>query len=481
MRASITLFQGRPLLVAAAFLITSTVTQAQPDANGVNVSHQESHEGLRVSDDGRRIVYPDGAPFFWLGDTAWELFHRLDREEADLYLADRARKGFNVIQAVVLAELDGLHTPNPYGDAPLIGDDPARPNERYFEHVDYIVAKANELGMYVGMLPTWGDKFNKRWGIGPEVFTPENARAYGRFLSARYENADVIWMLGGDRAPESEAHHAVIQAMANGIEDGPGGSHLTTYHPMGGRQSWEWFHEDEWLDINVYQSGHGEIDSPNYRVTAEGYALEPVKPVIDGEPRYEDHPVNWDPANGWFMAFDVRQALYWSVLAGAAGNTYGNHNIWQMWQPGRDPISSARTPWREALAHPGAAQSGFAKELFLSRRFLDLVPDTSILVSSVMTGAMHVQTARDRAGRYLMAYIPYGSTVEIALSSLSGNRHRAWWFDPRTGASTEIGTFARSDPQHTQRFDPPGAEMRGNDWVLVVDDVAAAFHPPGKR
>lgn len=117
---------------------------------------------LRVSDDRRFLVREDGTVFFYLGDTAWELFHRLTREQADLYLEDRARKGFNVVQAVALAELDGLNTPNPYGHKPLINNDPTRPNEKYFEHVDYIVNKANSLGIYVGLLPTWGDKFNKK-------------------------------------------------------------------------------------------------------------------------------------------------------------------------------------------------------------------------------------------------------------------------------------------------------------------------------
>ena len=56
---------------------------------------------------GRYLQYADGRPFFYLGDTAWELFHRTTREEARLYLEDRARKGFTVIQAVCLAERDG--------------------------------------------------------------------------------------------------------------------------------------------------------------------------------------------------------------------------------------------------------------------------------------------------------------------------------------------------------------------------------------
>jgi hypothetical protein len=67
---------------------------------------------LRLSPNRRFIVRADGAPFFYLGDTAWELFHRLTMAEAELYLRDRAAKGFTVIQAVALAELDGLRTPN---------------------------------------------------------------------------------------------------------------------------------------------------------------------------------------------------------------------------------------------------------------------------------------------------------------------------------------------------------------------------------
>ena len=153
---------------------------------------KNGHE-LKVSDNKRFLVYRDGAPFFYLGDTAWELFHRCDREEADLYLENRAQKRFTVIQAVALAELDGLNTPNAYGHTPLQENDPEQPNASYFAHVDYVVDKANDLGLFVGMLPTWGDKFNRQWGKGPEVFTPENARVYGHFLGARY-GAKESWL-----------------------------------------------------------------------------------------------------------------------------------------------------------------------------------------------------------------------------------------------------------------------------------------------
>jgi hypothetical protein len=117
----------------------------------------------KISADGRFLLQSDGRPFFYLADTAWELFHRLDREQATRYLQDRASKGFTVIQAVALAELDGLIDPNPCGRLPLVDLDPARPavvegpENDYWDHVDFIVDNANDLGLVLGFLPTWAD------------------------------------------------------------------------------------------------------------------------------------------------------------------------------------------------------------------------------------------------------------------------------------------------------------------------------------
>ncbi|RYZ80500.1 MAG: DUF4038 domain-containing protein, partial [Proteobacteria bacterium] len=82
------------------------------------VTGMKGNAQLKISEDKHYFLTKDNKPFMWLGDTAWELFHRLNREQADKYLQDRAAKGFTVIQAVVLAELDGLNEPNAYGDKP---------------------------------------------------------------------------------------------------------------------------------------------------------------------------------------------------------------------------------------------------------------------------------------------------------------------------------------------------------------------------
>ena len=47
----------------------------------------------KLQTKGRFLAWEDGAPFFYLGDTAWELFHRLTKEEIALYLKTRAKQG----------------------------------------------------------------------------------------------------------------------------------------------------------------------------------------------------------------------------------------------------------------------------------------------------------------------------------------------------------------------------------------------------
>jgi Protein of unknown function (DUF4038)/Putative collagen-binding domain of a collagenase len=423
-----------------------------------------------VSVDRRFLLDRDGQPFFYLGDTAWELFHRLNREEADLYLRDRASKRFTVIQAVVLAEHGGLDEPNPYGDLPLIDNDPTKPVEAYFRHVDLIVDRAAELGLVVGMLPTWGDKWNKKWGRGPEIFTPENAAVFGEFLGKRYREKPLIWILGGDRPVENERHKAIIRAMANGLRKGDGGRHLMTFHPAGGRSSAEWFQADEWLAFNMAQTGHG-YDHQNHERIAGDYRRQPTKPCIDGEPGYEDHPAEFNAKNGYLDDYDARKSAYWALFAGAAGHTYGCHDIWQFLSASRPPITAARTPWRKAIDLPGARQMQYARALIESRPFLIRIPDQSLVVSGVGTGTDHIQATRSEDGSYAFVYSASGQPFTVDLEKLSGQKVRASWYDPRRGTNEMIETLARRG-QH--EFRPP-SHGHGHDWVLVLDDISRNY------
>jgi hypothetical protein len=300
---------------------------------------------LKVSDNHRFLVHENGQPFFWLGDTAWELFHRLNREEAERYLQNRAEKGYTIIQAVAT-----------------------------------------------------------------------------------------------------------------------------------------WFHEEDWLDFNMRQNGHSAEFTGRYDQTRVDYDRTPVKPVLDGEPIYEDHPVSFDPKKlGHSNAADVRRPFYWDTFTGAFGHTYGHHSIWQMWAPNRGPINNPLMPWFEAIDQPGAGQMKHGKNLLLSRPFLTRIPDDSIIVTDRVptsvpgAGRYRFVATRDEAGSYAMVYAPTGRKFKVRMEVIRGPRVKAWWFNPRDGKARDIGEFANTGERE---FIPPD---RGEtlDWVLVLDDVAAQHAAPG--
>ncbi len=415
--------------------------------------------GLAIRSD-RRILTRDGAPFFYLADTAWEMLHRLDRDETRLYLRTRAAQGFTVIQTVILAEEDGLKTPNRNGDLPLVGGDVTHPNEAYFSHVEWVLNEAREAGLVLALLPTWGDKWNLGWGVGPQVFTPDNALGYGQFLGARFKEVDnLIWVLGGDRTVETDEQRAVIEAMAAGLEAG-GSRHLKTFHPAGGRGSWQSFPNASWLDFHMWQSGHNR-NAPNWEHIVEDYARMPVKPVLDGEPGYEDHKAGFALENGFLDDYDCRKSLYWSLFSGACGHTYGCHAIWQFFEPGRVPVNHPRRPWREALGLPGAQQMSFARDLNERFPFLGGAPAPELVVQPPPM-PFHVSAVRSTNGRHALFYFPSDTQVELRLDWLAVPEGRALWFDPRTG-QLEAGETFMTAP--TRTWKAPGW---GPDWVLIV-------------
>ncbi|HEU5326738.1 MAG TPA: glycoside hydrolase family 140 protein [Thermomicrobiales bacterium] len=449
---------------------------------------------LRVSTNGRFLAREDGSPFFYLGDTAWAIFYRLTREEADEYLRDRAARGFTVIQAVALNdEFGGMTLPNAYNELAVQDGDPGRPNEAYFAHMDWIIDRAAVLGLYVGLLPTWGDNVNKP---ARRVFTPASAVAYGEFFGRRYRNrTNLLWILGGDSRPDGPEAVETWRALARGIAIGVTGQEdytalLLTYHPPGGTfrppatSSGEFFHTEPWLAFNMIQSGH-RIGNHNWERIAEDYARQPAKPVLDGEPCYEDHLDLHDPARERFSAWHVRQRAYWALFAGACGHTYGHDTIYRFWIPGREGGPLPQVPWREGLAAAGADDMRHARALLESRPFFSRVPDQALLlhdqaespVVGIAPDLDHAQATRDRDGGYACIYLSAGRPVTLDLERLTGERLQGYWYDPRQGNYSLIGTFPRGGHR---RFVPPSSGQ-DQDWVLVLDDVARGFPPPGVR
>jgi hypothetical protein len=394
----------------------------------------------------------------------------LTQAEAQTYLQDRADKRYNVIMAVATSALGPMQKTNRYGHSPFLSNNVNLPNPAFFTHVDYVVEQAAARGMIMGLLPCWGRDVNDTGAINTN-----NAEAYGQFLGARYASKPILWMLGGDR-PATAQHLPVWRLMARGIAKGVSGGLedysqvMMTYHAADNSGN---YHHEPWLDFNALQSGHGEAYAASYNIVSILYNAVPAKPVIDLEPNYEDHPINWNEANGRFTALSVRRQGYWSTFAGACGYTYGATGVFQFYKPGDFSTFGARTFWQDAIAFDGSGDVRHLRELLESRPFASRAPDQSVLASSWLTGANHLRATRATNGSYAMVYSPGGQGFSVNLTRITGGPVKAWWYSPHDGTATNFGVFPNTG---TNVFTPPDT----NDWVLVLDDAAQNFTVPGQ-
>jgi hypothetical protein len=432
---------------------------------------------LRVSENKRFLAYENGEPFFWLGDTGWLLFSKLGREEAEKYLETRKEQGFNVIQVMVLHSLKGAV--NVYGDSALINGKVDMPKTTpgssfndpdqydYWDHIDWVIDLAAKNGIYMALVPVWGS--NIRSG----QVTESQAAKYAEWIALRYKDkSNVIWVNGGDvRGDDSLRIWNTIGSSIRRIA----GKQLITYHPFGRTQSSTWFHNEPWLDFNMFQSGHRSYEQDtagfgedNWRYVAADYARDPVKPTLDGEPSYEGIPHGLhDVTQPYWTDADIRRYAYWSVFAGGFGFTYGNNAVMQFNKPSnKNPSYGARELWNDAINDPGAGQMQYLKKLILSKPFFERVPANDLL--SVPEGAKYDYIATTRGETYVLAYTWNGSEIRLDLNKLPWKEYRSSWFNPRNGEIT--GSENHKDTA-AAIFDPPGEKINGNDWVLIIDRI----------
>ncbi len=442
----------------------------------LSAQDNKKHGTLRITENGHFFEFQDGTPFFWLGDTAWEIFVRLKKEEIEKYLENRKKKGFNVIQAVAVADTDNPLQPNQYNELPLVDNNPEKPNDRYFDLIDWTIHQARKKNMFIALIPMWGDKVSKFWGTAEAIFNEQNAYAYGLYLGKRYKNSqNVIWVTGGDRPAfvDSMDWRPVWRALIKGLRQGTNNNALITYHPWGEHSSSEfWSNTDSIIDFNMQQSGHARYDIEVWKWIDRDFHLAPPKPVLDGEPTYEDHAVNWKFENGYFRDYDVRKQLYRSVFSGACGVTYGHQALWQFCSPREKGVGFPECYWTDAIDRPGAFQAGYLKRLILSRPSLNRIADQSFITDQNSKEG-YITAYRDNDSTFAMIYMPIGEKIELNLTSLKAEKLVASWFNPRTSKTEKTEVFLK---KNYYLFTPP-TEGIANDWVLVLDDASKRYIP----
>ena len=441
----------------------TTAQRAKPWDNG----------RLKVSENHRYLIHENGTPFFWLGNTAWLISERLTRDEVEYYLVNEHRAGYNVEQIQVI---NSIPTFNIYGqqanDASFDMQKFSRKDQYgYWEHLDYIVDFAASQGIYIAMDCIWGSQINK--------MTTEKAAKYGKFLGERYKNKpNIIWMIGGDILGDKGT--ASWDALARAIRKADS-NHVMTFHPRGRTTSARWFADREWMDFHMFQSGHrrygqrngdgdytikDNTEEDNWRYVDLTWEGNEVKPVIDGEPSYEDIPQGLhDFSAPRWMDYDVRRYAYWAVFAGCFGHTYGHNSIMQFIKPGLLASFGAEKPWWDAMKDPGYNQMKYLKWLILAFPFEERIADQSVIAGQ--NGERYDRNIATRGNDYLLVYNYSGKPMQLDLSKISGAKKNVWVMNPSDGTLKYLGEF---DSKVTE-FANDGAYLRGSDRVFIAVDA----------
>ncbi len=411
------------------------------------------HGPIRAAADGTHLVHADGTPFFWLADTAWNGVLKAQPGDWDEYLAERRRQGFTAIQCVITQWR--AFPQDTAGELAFTGRETIHINPAFYQRFDDKLAAIARHGLVPVPVLVWACTPHD-----PGHYLPAaDCTTLAAYEVARYGAYRPIWILGGDG--EYRNKYAQKWKETGRAVFGDSGEQPVTMHPRGVNWPGEDLRGEKWLTFHSYQSGHGDGDDHlrwlQSGPPATNWDITPVKPVINQEPNYEAHLAYHSRQP--FSAYQVRRALYWSLLVSpTAGVTYGHHGIWPWMEeagvPADHPNSGVAPTWREALHSEGAAGVVHLANFFAGIDWPGLRPAQSLLAEQPGDADPNrFIAAAQSADGAVIVYTP-GDPIRLT-RALSAAR----WYNPRTGGWVDTGGGANSGAEF--------ASPDGQDWMLV--------------
>lgn len=478
---------------AATTLPPNIQVQNVPSNVGTPASPANPAYPLKASANNRYLVDRNNAPFLIVGDSPQTLIANLSQADAMTYVANRQRYGINTLWINILCNYsDGCNKDATTFDGVVpftVVGDLSTPNPTYFQRADDMINIAAVNGMTVLLDPietgSWLDTLRAN-GIA-------KAFAYGQFLGNRYKNfPNIIWMHGNDfQSWQNATDDALVLAVARGIRS-TDPNHIHTvelnYQTSGSLD------DPSWAPLINLNAAYTYF--PTYAQVLTEYNRSNFKPVFMVEANYEfEHLGNADGGS----TQNLRRQEYWTMLSGATGQVYGSFYTWRF-----------AKGWETNLDTPGVIQLGYMKNLFISRKWYDLIPDQahevvtagydslSGLVGKFSTvvenysalaarlsarikrisglGSIptntYVTAARTSDGSLVMAYLPSIRTITVDMSKLA-RPATGRWYDPTSDRYVDASGSPFANSGHRE-FTPPGKNGAGDgDWVLVLEAAIA--------
>jgi hypothetical protein len=410
----------------------------------------------------RYLVDGNNRPFFWLGDAAWSLIAQVSNEDADFYLDNRRKKGFSIALVSLIEHKVCTNAPSDYyGELPFSGKPFTTPNEKYFEHADYVIRAAAQRNIVVLLAPLYlgYDCKDEGWCAEVKAASANDMYSWGLFIGKRYKDfGNIIWVIGGDTDPSVVKDK--VNEMIRGIRENDS-LHLFSAHNQPETMAITPWSGESWINVNNVYS----YDSILYSHFKTAYSMKPVMPFYLCESAYENEHHSTPQ--------QLRAQAYQAVLSGAMGHIFGNCPVWHFGAV-RDWCNT--TDWKTELDNSGSMSMDYFQRLFLSRSWQTLIPDFDHKVITEGFGTWgtkdYVTTALTADGNTLIAYLPYSRSVTADLNKITGKKALCRWYDPSSGKVIDIGTIKTSG-YHT--FTP----LSKSDWVLIIDNESENLPEPG--
>lgn len=438
-----------------------------------------SHGFVRVArpDEGfarKILVYADGTPFFWLGDTHWEFAsgESWDRSNhpgmASQFrgmVEKRAHQGFTVYQTNLRSDFGNrsrfwLTEP---------GDPHPVPNPAIFQQeIDRRMHYVADCGLVNVLGLAWGSSMGQQTTLAEQM-------TLARYCVARYGALPVIWSIAGEVAGYDEESRERLIASWRKVAEATCAAdhhlHPCTVHYTNERPFADYYWDEPWFDFVLNQAGHGdyviaEADYRSYLVRHRG------KPFIEGEAFYEGCSSLEENGPRRIDAAMLRRVAYTALMLGGAGYTYGAQGIWDnvwdakdldaspMGQMMRETFNRYGVTWIEAIDFPGAEQMGIMRRFFEDHQWWDLEPISA--AGSAVLGRKRPLAAASKDGTCIVAYYSAQARKPLELEGRAGI-WQASWFDPRTGAMHDAGTIEAEGTLTLLR------RPTLDDWLFVLE------------
>lgn len=419
----------------------------------------------------RYMQYADGTPFFYLGDTHWNM----PEEELDepgpnagntgakshfCYIVDRrVEQGFTVYQSEPIGAKYNISDGISEEDLPGFWDLDRR--FAYIAEAGLVHANA-QLVFTPGIIPN-------------DVYlNDEYLKRLARYWVARYSAYPVLWTSAqecdknfyherGDQKAWNAETNPWKKIAAWVAEADPHHHPLTAHMEFASftSASGSAFREvpgHSWYGV---QYSFRLNDKPDFAILRDFWENGQGKVVINYEGWY-DHL--------WTKALGCRAYGWMGFLSGMYGYGYGAQDIWlylckydmdRATCDGVDTVTpdDKKVPWSESVEFPSAFQVNYMREFLQKLEWWKLTPGLDDKDYANLSGrAFYAHIENDIYVVYL-----YGSEAEGSLGQLdAASSYSAEWFNPRTGEYTAIGSFSSADSWSIP------ARPDDGDWVLLV-------------